>query len=332
MFEGILLNLVVLVVSLLILTRSSHLTITNAVKASEASGMGATTMGFLVVAFATSLPELLVSIFAALGAGGIGVAVGNVLGSNIVNVCLILGICILLLTLNKASSVTEQLNGRMSKHEGENLYFGLFMASVIPLALIYIREASQLVGAALLVIFAYNTYHMIRGNSSGKDAVSTKTEGSLGGKAKRYLLLTLLGIVGVVASAYFLVDSASSIALLLGVPGVVVGATVVAFGTSVPELATSIEATRQGHLDLAFGNIVGSGFVNLTLILGVTLVSSPFTVNIFAFHDLAIFSLIANVFLWYFMSSGRISRREGLVLIALYAIFLATSFGGHRTT
>jgi cation:H+ antiporter len=116
------------------------------------------------------------------------------------------------------------------------------------------------------------------------------------------------------------------------VPGVVVGATVVAFGTSVPELATSIEATRQGHLDLAFGNIVGSGFVNLTLILGVTLVSSPFTVNIFAFHDLAIFSLIANVFLWYFMSSGKISRKEGLLLIALYAIFLVTSFGGYRTT
>jgi cation:H+ antiporter len=129
-----------------------------------------------------------------------------------------------------------------------------------------------------------------------------------------------------------LVDSASSIALLLGVPSLVIGATIVAFGTSIPELATSIEATRQGHLEMAFGNIVGSGFVNLTLILGVTLVSSPFTVNIFAFHDLAIFSLIANVFLWYFMSSGKINRREGFVLIFLYAIFLVASFGGYRAT
>ena len=75
----------------------------------------------------------------------------------------------------------------------------------------------------------------------------------------------------------------------------------VAFGTSVPELASSIEATNQGHLDLVFGNIVGSGFVNLTIILSVMLISSPFTVNIAAFSDLAIFSLIANLFLWYFI-------------------------------
>jgi cation:H+ antiporter len=142
--------------------------------------------------------------------------------------------------------------------------------------------------------------------------------------------MTLVGIIGVVVSAYFLVESASSLAVLFGVPSLVIGATIVAFGTSVPELATSIEATRQGHLELAFGNVVGSGFVNLTCILGVSLVSTPFTVNMIAFHDLAIFSLIANVILWYFMSSGRINRRQGLVLIFLYAAFLFVTFGGYR--
>jgi cation:H+ antiporter len=328
LFEGLLLNLAVLIVSLLVLMRASHLTITNAVKTSDASGLGTTTIGFLVVAFATSLPELLVSIFAALGAGTIGVAVGNVLGSQIVNVCFILGICILLVTRGHTSSANASLNGRMTSNEGENLYFGLFTASVIPLALIYIREASQIVGVALIAIFAYNTYHLVRANAPAHDNRRLTSRPS---QTKRYVLCTLLGIVGVVSSAYFLIDSASYIALFLGVPGVVIGSTIVAFGTSIPELATSIDATRQGYLNMAFGNIIGSGFVNLTLILGVTLISSPFTLNILAFHDLAIFSLIANVFLWYFMSSAKITRREGLVLITLYAAFLASTFGGYRT-
>ncbi len=328
MFEGILLNGTVLLVSLLILTRASHLTITNAVKTSKASGMGATTIGFLVVAFATSLPELMVSMFAVSGAGMVGVAIGNVLGSNIVNTCFILGICILTATIRESSPAVEQLDGRMSKREGENLYFGLFIASVVPLVLIYIREASRVVGVILLAIFVYNTYQMIRANPSEAGSVPDEAERR---KMSHYLLLTLTGITGVVLGAYFLVDSASSLAVLFGVPALVVGSTIVAFGTSVPELATSIEATRQGHIELAFGNVVGSGFVNLTCILGVTLVSTSFTVNILAFHDLAIFSLIANVFLWYFMSSGRIHRREGLVLLFLYAAFLFATFGGYRT-
>jgi len=327
MFEGLLINAIVLIISLLILSGASHLAITNAVKAADAAGLGKATIGFLLVAFSTSLPELLVSIFAALGAGTIGVAIGNVLGSNIVNVCLILGVCILIATLTKSISMNcIEFTACISKEEVGSLYFGLFMASIIPLILIYIREASQIVGAILLTLFVYNTYHLAKERTSIKEEAVDREKRRL----VRYLLLALLGISVVVGSAYFLVNSSSNIASALGIPGVVIGATVVAFGTSVPELATSIEATRQGHLDLAFGNIVGSGFVNLTVILGVTLISSPFTVNIQAFTDLAIFSLIANLFLWYFMSSGKMSVREGSVLVGLYLIYLAISFGGYR--
>jgi cation:H+ antiporter len=324
MFEGILLNLLILIVSLLVLSRASHLTITNAVNTADATGLGRTTVGFLLVAFSTSLPELLVSIFAALGAGTVGVAVGNVLGSNIVNVCLILGVCILMVTLNRSMKTNcLDFTACIAEEEVGSLYFGLFMASIIPLSLIYIREASRFVGVVLLVIFIFNTYQMFRERTSVQEEVSERERRRL----LRYASLVFVGVAGVVGSAYFLVDAASSIARALGVPGVVIGATIVAFGTSVPELATSIESTRQGHLDMAFGNIVGSGFVNLTLILGITLVASPFTLNMVAFSDLALFSLIANLFLWYFMSSGKITVREGMVLLGLYIIFLTISFG-----
>jgi cation:H+ antiporter len=111
----------------------------------------------------------------------------------------------------------------------------------------------------------------------------------------------------------------------------VIGATIVAFGTSIPELATSVEAVRKGHLDLALGNIVGSAFINITCILGITLVASPLPIQMTASSDLAIFSLITNLILWYFLSSEKLSWRESAVLLFMYFLFLAVSFGGLKT-
>ena len=138
----------------------------------------------------------------------------------------------------------------------------------------------------------------------------------------------MVGASIVIAAAFFIVESSSFIDLGVGIPRVVIGATIVAFGTSISEFATSVSSAREGHFDLALGNIVGSGFVNITLILGVALVASPLTVNISAFTNLALVSLIINLFLWYFLGSERISWREGVLLLSLYAVFLVISFGG----
>ena len=137
---------------------------------------------------------------------------------------------------------------------------------------------------------------------------------------------SVLGVIGVVACAYFIVESASLLALSAGIPPVIVGATVIAFGTSVPELATSLDSVRKGFLDLAVGNIVGSCFLNITLILGLTFLLAPFNVNISAFSDLILFSLIANIMLWYILQNTKVSKREGAILLGVYSIFLATSF------
>ena len=122
-------------------------------------------------------------------------------------------------------------------------------------------------------------------------------------------------------------DSASTLAASAGVPPVVIGATIVAFGTGIPELVTSVSSARKGHFNLALGNIVGSCFINITFILGVALIVSPLTVNIAAFSNLAIFSLITNLFLWYFLADERMSWREGVLLLILYVVFLVVSFG-----
>jgi len=324
LFEGMLINALILFASLLVLDKASHLAITNSVKVADITGFGKTTIGFILLAFSTSLPELSVAIFSAIGGGPIGVAIGNVLGSNIVNVCLILGVCILLVALK--NSKTTGLVPFTTKEEIGSLHFGLFVASLIPLALMYIGYASRFIGVILLTIFILYTYQLSK-------LRIIKEQGSLGKerqKLSRYTFWTFIGAAGVVACSYFIVDSATYIALKIGVPHVVIGSTIVAFGTSIPELATSVKATKQGHLNLAFGNIIGSCFINITCILGVTLVASQLTVNMVAFSDLAMFSLIANLFLWYFLSSEKISWREASVLLFMYFLFLAISFGGYR--
>jgi cation:H+ antiporter len=321
---GLLGNVAILLASLLILNKASDWTITNSVKVADITGFGKTTVGFILVAFSTSLPELSVSIFSAIGQESIGIAIGNVLGSNIVNVCLILGICFLLVALKESNNV--KIVPSMAKEEIGSLYFGLFVASIIPLTLLYIGYASRFIGAALLAIFVFYVYQLSK-------VKKIKEEGSLGmerQKLGRYTLLTFLGAAGVVASAYFIVDSASYIAVSIGVPRIVIGATIIAFGTSIPELATSINATKKGHLDLALGNIVGSGFINITCILGVALIGSPLMVNMAAFSNIIMFSLITNLLLWYFLSSEKISWREGAILLFMYFVFLAVSFGGYK--
>jgi cation:H+ antiporter len=242
-----------------------------------------------------------------------------------VNIALILGVCILIIVLKRPRYPSFLLS--IAKEEMGSLHFGLFIASIIPLALLYIGYASRYIGVVLVGIFIYYTILLTR---SKRTKPERGTEGQISERSKihRYTLLALAGAVVVIATAFFIVDSSSFIAESVGIPRVVIGATIVAFGTSIPEFATGVSSARRGHFDLALGNIVGSGFVNITLILGVALIASPLTVNITAFSNLAVFSLIINLFLWYFLGSERISWREGVLLLSLYVVFLVISFGG----
>lgn len=326
MFEwlGLLGNVVILVAALIALDRASGLTISNSVNLTGVTGFGKTTIGFILVAFSTSLPELFVAIFAVIQPDNVGVSIGNVLGSNIVNICLILGVCFVLMALKCPNRIC--FLPTMAKEEMGSLYFGLLVASIVPLTLLYIGYASQFMGVVLLAVFIFYLYQLSK-------IRNVKEEGALGAekeKTRRYTILAILGAVGTVVSAFFIVESASFIATSVGIPKVVIGATIIAFGTSVPELATSVEAVRKKHLDLALGNIVGSCFINITCILGVTLLASPLRINMSAFSDVAMFSLVTNVLLWYFLSSEKIGWREGAVLLFIYSIFLAISFSGYK--
>jgi len=323
----IVLALILLIVSLIVLDQFSHLTITNAIKVSDITGLGKTTVGFILLAFSTSLPELSVAFIASLG-GDAAISAGNVIGSNIVNICLIIGLAALLVALKrpKAASVITSF----AKEELGSLYFGLFVASIIPLSLVYLVGANWLVGLVLILVFVVYTYQLMKIRIPTEEGEGVSME--MRRKLRPYAALTLLGVVGVIVSAYFIIESAVTIAEFAGVPKTLIGATIIAFGTSLPEFSLDVRAFLKGHSALAFGDIVGSCFINITLILGVTLltpalIGSPLTMNMLVFLDLVIFSLIANLFLWYFLSMGRLGWREGAILLFIYLLFLATSLG-----
>ena len=322
----LLMNAIVLLAALAVLGKSSQITISRSVELADITGFGKTTVGFLLIALSTSLPELSVSVFSTTTEEAVGVAIGNVLGSNIVNVCLVLGASILYASLKQKACI--DFLPIITEDEIKTLQLGLFGASLIPLGLIYLGYASRAIGLVLIAAFLVNTYNLSRQRESYKE------EGALGEERKmipRLIAFIIIGVTGVLVCSYYIVEAATFIALSIGIPKVVIGATIVAFGTSLPELATSIEATRNDALNLALGNIVGSGLLNLTLILGVTLSFSNFTINIGAFTNVAVFSLIANLFLWYFLSGDRVCWREGAVLVVLYLTFLVTSFRGYPT-
>jgi cation:H+ antiporter len=314
-------NIAVLIASLVVLIKASSLTITNSVNLASVTGLGKTKIGFILVAFSTSLPELVVVMFSIMNPQTIGISVGNVLGSNIVNICLILGVSFLIMATKYPESAG--FFTKMARNEVGNLNFGIFIASIVPLILLYVGYASQIVGFLLVALFVYNMYELAKKRETVEEISDTAEKAELG----KYIAKSFLGIIGVVACAYFIVESASFLALSVGVPPVIVGATVVAFGTSVPELATSLASVRKGFIELALGNVIGSCFINITLILGLTFLLAPFNVNITAFSDLVLFSLMSNIVLSYILQNAKAGKREGIILLAVYSIFIAISFG-----
>jgi cation:H+ antiporter len=337
-FTQSLINVLIIAVSFVFLNWASNLAINNAVKVSTITRLGKTAVGFSMIAFSTSLPELTVAFIAALS-GSAALSIGNVLGSNIVNICVIVGLAAFLVYYqlrrkakrsNKPQVSDCNILPSFAKSELSSIYFGLFISSIIPVVLIFISTATWVVGLILIGIFVGYMYQLSKVRMPSENGeVVTEEEKS---KLKRYVLFTIAGALGVVVSAYFLVESAVNIAQSVGLSQQVIGATIIALGTSLPELTLDLKSILRGHPGLAFGDIIGSSFINITLILGVTLfvpalVGTPISMRMDVFQNLVLFSIITNMVFWYFLSKGQIGRKEGAVFLFIYVLFIITTIG-----
>jgi len=333
------LNVLIISVAFVVLNWASTLTIKSACKIAEITQLGKTIVGFSLVGFLTNLPELSVALIAALS-GGAAISVGNVVGANIAIVCVILGVAPLVLFLAKRRK-TVRLNGSedsgefnvvpcFSKPEIGSIRFGLIVSSIVPVLLLFVTSATWLLGLVLILLFVAYTYRLSKVKVPTENCQTVSLDEKR--KMKRYLLYTVVGALGVVGSAYFLVESAVFIAQSIGVAQAVIGATVIAFGTSLPELVLDLKMFLKGHSALALGDIAGSSFVNITIVLGVAffvsaLAGSPIQIDTNVLLNLAVFSVIANLLFAYFLVKKKIGVKEGIVFLVVYAVFLYFAVG-----
>ncbi|MEG0318331.1 MAG: calcium/sodium antiporter, partial [Niameybacter sp.] len=272
-------------------------------------------IGLTIVAFGTSAPELAVSITSAMK-GQNGIAVGNVVGSNIFNILMVIGVSAILCPLAVKKSI-------LIKEFPFTILAGIalfIMAIDTVLGSGQVNMLSRTDGLMLLIFFGIFMYYLIevalQARASGED------EEIEGMPLWKSIVFSIGGIAGIVWGGDVVVDSATNIALAWGMSETLVGLTIIAVGTSLPELVTSIVAARKGESDIALGNVIGSCIFNVFLILGVSAIINPIELSGAIFTDM--FIMVVITFVTYIFSlSKRISRVEGGILVASYVAYMA---------
>lgn len=300
-----------LVVGIGLLWASAEWLVRGAAILSSRAGISPIVIGLTVVSVGTSLPELVVSLAAAL-TGNADLAVGNVLGSNLANIGLILGVAAVVRPL--------EVHGQVVRREVP----WMVMVTILLLPLAFNLRMGRAEGAVLATLLVLYISLMIPMAKSAKEQVVgpvPEIDTSATGKARylRPILLVIAGAMGLVVGGRGIVAGATELASLLHVPNMLVGLSLVAVGTSLPELATSVVAALRGEADLAVGNVVGSNIFNLTFVLGTTALVHPFNLEPEALRIEYPAVLVLSLFLlpltW---TTRRLGRIEGFALIGLY--------------
>ncbi len=276
-------------------------------------------IGLTVVAFGTSAAELVVNIFAALQ-GASDMAIGNILGSNIANVLLVLGVGLLIGKITiKRGTVWKEIPFSILAVVvlyimGNDVMFNSGITTDL------LTRGDGLILIAFFLIFLYYTYGLSKAEGEKEDVTEYPYWKSI--------LYILAGIGGIILGAKLMVDHSVIIARLLGFSELFIGVTVVAIGTSLPELITVVIAAYHGHDDLIVGNIVGSNIFNVLWVLGLTSTITPIKLNTQANFDILIAaSAVALLFLFMFVGHKReryvLRRWQGIVFLLLYCAYMA---------
>lgn len=316
------LSIILLLVGLVILIIGGDVFIKGSASLARKMKISPIVIGLTVVAFGTSVAELVVNILAALK-GTPDLAIGNILGSNIANVLLVLGVAALIrkLTIKEGTAWKELPFSILAVVVlfimGNDLLFnGGASANLL-------TRGDGLVLIGFFLIFIYYTYGLSKaeGESSNVKVYSWLLS----------IVYILLGIGGIILGAKFMVDNGIEIASLLGVSELLIGVTVVAIGTSLPELVTAGIAAYRGHDDLVIGNIVGSNIFNVLWVLGLTPIISPIRMNTQANTDMLV-AIGSVVLLFVFMFIGRkhhrykLTRWQGASFLLLYVAYMVFVF------
>ncbi len=304
---------------LLLLILGAELLVRGASRLAATFGVSPLIIGLTVVSVGTSSPEVAIAVRAA-RTGQADIALGNVIGSNIFNILVLLGLCAILVTLIVAQRLVR---------------VDIPIMIVLSLAVVVMAldgRLSRLDGFLLLAAGFLYTGFVIHQARNEEAAVEAEYEAEFGGAENQapvttlgHGVLVLLGLAALILGARWLVDGATIFARALGISEVVIGLTIVAIGTSMPEVATSLAAVLRGERDIAVGNAIGSNLFNLGLVLGLTAIVAPAGVAVppgVLDFDLPIMVAVAIAAMPIAFTGLRIARWEGVLFLAYYAAYL----------
>jgi cation:H+ antiporter len=313
-------NYLLLTLGIILLVKGADYMVDGAVELAAIFGFSSLFIGLSITALGTSAPEAAVSIKAAISSYP-SISFGNVLGSNIANIGLVLGLGALIWTIKAKESTIKM-----------ETPFCLF---VVILTLLLVRDdwygkgetyLSRLDGIILLGLFSLYICYLYSMAKKDRKLFNLSIDAERINHSKKEILkasvFTIIGICSVLFGAHLIVDKAAIIARSLGVSEILISVTVIAVGTSLPEAATSLSAMKKGESDIAIGNVVGSNIFNILFVLGLTSTIRPIEFPLLAFKDLLVVVGISVVLLSFVYTKSKISRKEGALLLLFYILYI----------
>ena len=307
-FIGIGIQFILLIVGFVLLIKGSDFFVDGSSNIASILKIPTLIVGLTIVAFGTSAPEAAVSITSSLS-GNNALAVSNVIGSNLFNMMLIIGLCALLRELKIGRDVLNK-----------DLPFLVVITAILSAFIIIGWSISRIEGIILLLlIIGYVAYLVYSAKNTKEAQIVEKPKMSL----LRSIIYIVGGMAGIIIGADFVVDSASYIAMAFGMSETLVGLTIVAIGTSLPELVTSLTALKKDENQLIIGNVIGSNIFNILFVLGASSTISPIAINPNMIIDIALMLGVTILFFIFGKTQDKYDKKEGFILVALFIAYMA---------
>lgn len=312
---GLLINLVLLLIGFVFLIKGADIFVDGASDTARKFRVPKMLIGLTIVSFGTSAPELAVSIQSILSGKG-DILLGNVVGSNVLNILLILGVASLVGTLRVNTATVK-------KEIPVLVLITLAFAALLSDKIFGLAENifTRQDGVVLLLFFCIFIYYLI-GMARKKDTNEEENKDEKPVKLVKALLMIVIGLFGIVLGSDFVVKGASEIAATFGVSQRIISLTIVALGTSLPELVTSVIATKKGEYDIAIGNIVGSNIFNIGIVAGLPVaIFGGVGGGAFSYIDIIALIISAVVLFFFARHGGRIGYKKGIIFLLMFAAY-----------
>lgn len=311
-------SFVILIIGFFFLIKGADLFVDGAASIARKFNIPSMVIGLTIVAMGTSAPEAAVSITSSL-AGQNDMSVANVVGSNFFNILMVLGV----------SAIIAKLPVQKNTIKKDTPF--LLIVSVLLLIFAFDKNISRIEGIIFLVIFVYFLYTTVKSAKNTEESTSLSdneiavSDNDIPANTPMFktIILSLIGIAGIIFGGDMVVDSATSIATMFGMSANLVGLTIVAVGTSLPEFVTSIVAIKKGETEIAIGNVIGSNIFNILLVLGLATAIFPIAISTFALIDI-VFMVAITILLYLFMKKDNcLVKKHGFIFIILYIAYMA---------